>query len=279
MRLIKLVVLIIKAMFTDLRSLANALYHYCEEANWKQYVTVKKGLKDGLPTIDLLDLLPGLNETIRDYTFLDGTSRVTDIIMLKSLAKKFDHCQYLEIGSFRGESLVNVAEVAKECVSVSLSDGEMKELGLEKHIRLQRFFSKDLKNVLHIHHNSLTYDFSQLNKKFDMIFIDGDHSYGAVKKDTENAFKLLRDDQSIIVWHDYGHSYNLENWNTIAAMIDGAPEDKRQKIYHISNTICSIFTNQEFVAGVAKFSDLPNKTFNISLSANRISDQVQLTGR
>jgi hypothetical protein len=270
MRLLKLIILIIKAVFFDLRSLANALYHYCEEANWKKNVTVKKGFINGLPTIDLLDLLPGLNETIKDYTYLDGTSHVTDIIVLKALARKFINCKYLEIGSFRGESLVNVAEVADECVSISLSNKEMKDLGLEEYINLQRFFSKDLENVLHIHHNSLTYDFSSLNKKFDIIFIDADHSYEAVKKDTKNAFKILKDESSIIIWHDYGRSFNLKNWNTIAAMIDGAPEDKQNKIYHISNTICSIFTNQKFNTSFSKSTDLPNKTFKISLSAKRI---------
>lgn len=270
MRLIKLIVLIIKAVFSDPRSLANALYHYCEEANWKNYVTGKKGFKHGLPTLDMLDLLPDLTETIKNYTYLDGTSRVTDIIVLKALAKKFDNCQYLEIGSFRGESLVNVAEVANACVSISLSDKEMVDAGFGAQVKLQRFFSKDLKNVLHIHHNSLTYDFSQLNKKFDLIFIDGDHSYTAVKKDTENAFKLLKDNNSIIVWHDCGRSYNLENWNTIAAMIDGAPKENRNKIYHISNTISSIFTNQQFSTGFPKALDLPNKTFTINLSAHKI---------
>jgi predicted O-methyltransferase YrrM len=270
MRLINLIVLIIKAVFTGPRSFANALYNYCEEANRKRYVTVKRDLQKGLPTIDLLDLLPGLNETVKDYTYLDGTSRVTDIIVLKALARKFVNCQYLEIGSFRGESLVNVAEVAYECVSISLSDKEMEDIGLDEYVKLQGFFSKNLHNVTHIYHNSLTYDFSQLNKKFDLIFIDGDHSYKAVKKDTENAFKLLKDNNSIIVWHDYGRAYNQENWSTIAAMINGVPEDKRNRIYHISNTICAIFTNQQFSTSFPKASDLPDKTFRISLSANKI---------
>ena len=270
MRLVRLIIFTFKAMFTNIRAFANALYHYSEEANWKRYVTVKKGYKKGLPTIDLLDILPDFNESIKDYTYMDGTSRVTDIAVLKAIAKKFKNCQYLEIGSFRGESLVNVAEVAAECVSISLSDKEMNELGLGVHVKLQRFFSKDLKNVEHIQHNSLTYDFSQLNKKFDLIFIDGDHTYKAVKKDTENAFKLLKDENSIIVWHDYGRSYNLENWNTIAAMIDGAPEDKRNKIYHISNTICSIFINKKFETSFPISTDFPNKTFSVSISAKKI---------
>jgi predicted O-methyltransferase YrrM len=269
MRLIKLIVLIFKALFSDLRAFANATYNYCDEANWKRYVTVKRGLVNGLPTIDLLDLFPGLNESIKDYTYLDGTSRVTDIIVLKALARKFDKCQYMEIGTFRGESLVNVAEVASDCVSISLSDQEMKEHGFAEYVNLQRFFSKNLKNVLHIQHSSLTYDFSHLNRKFDLIFIDGDHSYAAVKKDTENALKLLKDESSIIVWHDYGRSYNLENWTTIAAMLDGVPQEKQNKIYHISNTLCSIYTNKKFDTRYTKPSELPDKTFKINVSAHK----------
>ena len=42
--------------------------------------------------------------------------------------------------------------------------------------------------------------------KFDGIFIDGDHSYEQVKKDTENALKCCTPG-GIIVWHDV---YNKE---------------------------------------------------------------------
>jgi predicted O-methyltransferase YrrM len=270
MRLVKLFYYVFKSLLFDIRNFANATYNYCEDASWKRYVNVSKGFKNGLPTIDLLDLLPNLNESIRSYTYMDGTSRVTDITLLKALAKRYADCRYMEIGSFRGESLINVADVAAECVSISLSDKEMNDLGLGEHVKVQRFFSKDLKNVLHINHNSLTYEFSELNRTFDLIFIDGDHSYAAVKKDTENAFKLLKDENSMIVWHDYGRSYNIENWTTIAAMIDGAPIDKRGKIYHVSNTICSVYTNKKFDISFPKSTDVPNKTFAINISAIKI---------
>jgi len=270
MRLLKLLYFVLKAFLFDMRSFANSMYSAAEEANRKRYVKVKKGFKKGLPTIDLLDLLPDFNESIRNYTYIDGTSRVTDIALLKSLAKGYKDCQYLEIGSFRGESLVNVADVAAECLSISLSDKEMHDLGLSEYVKVQRFFSKELKNVQHINHNSLTFNFSDLNKKFDIIFIDGDHSYQAVKKDTENAFKLLKNENSIIVWHDYGLSYNLENWTTIAAMIDGTPADKRDKIYHVSNTICSVYINKTFDTSFPETTDLPNKTFDMTISAKKI---------
>jgi predicted O-methyltransferase YrrM len=269
MRFFKLFVLFFRALFAYPRKLANGVYQVSDDV-CRRKQAAKKGYGKGFPVADLLDVIPGLNESIRDYTYLDGTSRVTDIILLKSLAKSFNRCDYLEIGSFRGESLANISEAVSEAVSISLPDEEIIAMGDEDHVKLQRFFSKDLKNVKHIYHNSLTYDYSQLNKKFDLIFIDGDHSYRAIKKDTENAFKLLKDENSIIVWHDYGYSYNKENWTTISAIIEGAPADKREKIFHVSNTICAIFTNRPLVSGYVKLSDLPNKTFSMQVSASRI---------
>lgn len=39
--------------------------------------------------------------------------------------------------------------------------------------------------------------------KFDFIFIDGDHSYEGVKRDTEFCDKYLLNDNGIITWHDF----------------------------------------------------------------------------
>lgn len=43
--------------------------------------------------------------------------------------------------------------------------------------------------------------FKQNKEKFDLIFIDGDHSYGQVKKDFENALKVLNKGGAIVL-HD-----------------------------------------------------------------------------
>lgn len=45
-----------------------------------------------LPTINLLDLFPDLDEELNFYSFLGGTSLVTDLILLKSLARRCDKC-------------------------------------------------------------------------------------------------------------------------------------------------------------------------------------------
>lgn len=48
--------------------------------------------------------------------------------------------------------------------------------------------------------------FASIDKKFDAIFIDGDHSYEQVKRDSENAFKCIKPN-GIIIWHDV---YNMD---------------------------------------------------------------------
>ena len=158
---------------------------------YKNLVKTRYNLEKGLPKANILDVIPNLDENIK-LCYLYAGSLCIDYAILKGLCRRFENCRYLEIGTWRGESILNVSDIANECVSISLSNEEMKKIGLpEEAIKISRLLSKDLPNVKHIEHDSQTYDFSKIGK-FDLIFIDGDHSYEGVKKDTENAFKLLR---------------------------------------------------------------------------------------
>jgi predicted O-methyltransferase YrrM len=53
-----------------------------------------------------------------------------------------------------------------------------------------------------IFQNSLEFDEKRFEKKMDLIFIDGGHTYSVVKNDTVKAFKMLNS-SGIILWHDY----------------------------------------------------------------------------
>jgi predicted O-methyltransferase YrrM len=264
----ELIIPFFKILLTKPSVILKALYHAIGAENRKDYVLNKYGLKDGLPCIDVLDLLPGLNEKVDRYSYLHGTSLPIDIAILKGLAGTFKDCAYLEIGTWRGESIANVAAVAKECVSVSLSDDEMRAIGWgDKFIRMQRFFSKDFSNIQYITQNSRTFDFNSLGKKFDLIFIDGDHTYEGVRIDTQTAFKLLKDENSIIIWHDYAASVEMINWMVFAGMLDGTPKDQRSKLYHVSNSLCGIYTNKKFKISKLDYPTFPNKSFSLQLSA------------
>lgn len=244
-----------------------------EETVKREYVIKNYNFHHGLPTVDLLSLFPDFAETIDPYTFLEGTSMLTDLALLKSIAKTHNRCAYLEIGTWRGESVANVASVADDCTSISLSDNEMRKLGFsEDFISNSGFFSKDFSNVDHIGHDSRSFDFSKLGKQFDLIFIDGDHSYETVKKDTMNAFKLLKDEKSAIVWHDYGIGTEAVRWSVLAGLLDGCPKDRIDSIFHVSNTLCAVYMKGNFKTTYPRPYAIPTKKFRVKICSEKLTN-------
>lgn len=242
-----------------------------EQAYFKKKL-ISEHNTEQLPTIDILDLFPDLNEEIDSYSFLIGTSLITDLVLLKSLAQKYDECAYLEIGSWRGESLVNVSNVTKDCTSLTLSPDEMRTLNFkEDFIKVHGVFSDHIDTINRIGANSYTYDFNQLNKKFDLIFVDGDHSYKGVLNDTLKVFPLRKNDQSIIVWHDYGFNTENTRYSTLKGILDGIPKEKHKNLYHVSNTMCAVYIeNLDLPTQFTKFPSFPNKKFSITLKGKKI---------
>ncbi len=268
LRYLKLFFLFLNIGSRNFGLLMKNLFHFTTIQSHKEIVQRKHRMAQGFPTVEINDLLPGFNETVKNYTYLDGNSRAIDVAILMALAKRYNNCTYLEIGSFRGESIVNVASVAKECYSLSLSDEEMAGVGFAAYIPQNRMYSKSLKNITHIGHDSTTFDFSTLNKKFDLIFVDGSHEYLPVVKDTANVFKLLKDENSVIVWHDCGDSYESVRWTVQAGILDGCPPEAKNKIYRISNSLCAIYTNQKVKSGFPPFPRVPDKTFDVTVKLN-----------
>jgi len=242
-----------------------------EEAG-RQQVQEIYGLSQGLPTVDLLDLFPAFQVTVDPYSFLEGTSTILDIALLNAFAQGFDDCHYLEIGTWRGESVANVARYAKKCVSVSLSEAELRQFGFDDaFIRVHQFYSAGLENVQHIGHNSRTFDFAALPDRFDLTFVDGDHSLEAIQADTRSAFAMRRDERSVIVWHDYGATTERVRWNTLAGILDGCPPQERGRLYHVSNTLCAVYLPPAFATvdktSYTTFPAWPNKRFQVTISA------------
>ena len=163
-----------------------------------------------------------------------------------------------------------MASVAEECISISLSEAEMRQMGFtESFITTHQFYSKSLANVVHIGHNSHTFDFSRFKGQCDLVFIDGDHSYEGVKIDSGNVFDLLRDDRSVIVWHDYGFTPESVRWSVLAGILDGCPKETHSNLYHISNTLFAIYIKDSFTTSFRNFPQVPDKHFTITISASK----------
>lgn len=237
----------------------------------KSLVIQKYNLPNGLPTVDILELLPNLNINLEPVSFSEGGSTSLDLALLKGMANSISNCNYFEIGTWRGESAANVAAVAASVTTLNLPDAEMEKIGLDKsYIKQHRFFSENILNITHLQGNSLTYNFNSLHKQFDLIFIDGDHHYESVKSDTQNAFKLLKNENAVIVWHDYGNNPSDIRWDVFRGILEGTPLEKQKYLYRVSNTLCAIYTtkkvNPNFIIPFSK----PNKYFSLQIRAKKL---------
>ena len=209
---------------------------------WEKKLEKKQGNLIGFPMIELKEIDKSFSETLKSFSFLGGGSLPTDIALLKCVCRKFENCSYFEIGTWRGESVLNISEIAEECYTLNLSREEIIKLYKnELYADLHGFFSKGKSNIHHLTGNSLNYDFAGLNKKFDVIFIDGDHQYDNVKNDTEKVFKNLIHDESIIIWHDYAYNPEKLRPEVMLAILAGTPTKYHKYLYFVANTMCAIF--------------------------------------
>jgi hypothetical protein len=242
-----------------------------DEGEKQRYVSSKYNFGNGFPVIDITEFLPADSIIIEPFAFLDGGSLPTDLALLKSLCVKYSVKDYLEIGTWRGESVANIAITGADCVTVNLPDEEMRKMGLaENYIQMHRFFSKDLPNVNHIQANSHTFDFASLGKKFDLIFIDGDHHSESIKKDTITAFSLLKNEKSMIVWHDYGIGPETPRFEVIAGILDGCPAEVRKNLYHVSNTICAVFIREKLATRIMVADEKLSLSFSVKIKTGKI---------
>ena len=252
-----------------------ALLGRLEEELARGRVRRRLGMTRGLPTVDILDLFPDFEETVSPYACLEGSSPPIDIVLLRLFARRFEGCRYFEIGAWRGESLSSVAGIAGECVSVSLSDVRWHSGMLPPGFASQfHFFSRDLSNVTSYDADSTTFDYSPFAGRCDLVFVDGGHGYAAVRSDTRNAFRLLRDERSVVVWHDYGYSSERVRWSVLEAILDGCPERERRHLYHVSNTMCAVYVRDLALPTVfTAFPMTPDKSFDITVRGHRLAER------
>jgi len=128
-----------------------------------------------------------------------------------------DEAEIVEIGCFKGRSLASVAEIIKakkiKVIAVDIfgtvptpdKDVQARSAGMLEEFRttLRDFGLTD--QVLTAIGNSV--DQCRIaegfGKTFDMVFIDGDHSYDAVLADLVSWAPLIKS-QGILAGHDYG---------------------------------------------------------------------------
>lgn len=214
----------------------------------------------------------GIN--IEDMTFLAGGSGVLDYAFLKALMLNLGFRTYLEVGTWMGESIAAVSEVADKCYSVSMPDDNKEIVGYFKNIlnksNFSRYFSRERENIVHFYGDSKTFDYKRIKDKVDLVFIDGDHSYEGVKKDTDNIFKFIDKESSIVVWHDFKDIRNNYIGTTVQAIFDALPESMHNNIFAVDANYCGVYIPNRYLS----FFDFTEKrniiySYDIALKAKR----------
>ena len=238
----------------------------------KDIVTGRFGLDHGLPFMDPLSLISSFNEEVDPYSALEGGSLITDLALLKALARDRPGCAYFEIGTWRGESVANVAAHAATCVTVDLPAGELARRGASStYIAQQGLYCADLPNVTRLHGDSRYMDLSAHHGRYDVVFVDGDHHYDGVLHDTRSAFRLLRDENSVIVWHDAGHHPTDQRWEVVHAILEGCPPEKRSHLRRVAHTLCAVYTSRPFPVLPPGAETRPVRAFRAALTSTPLT--------
>ncbi|MBF0275708.1 MAG: class I SAM-dependent methyltransferase [Nitrospinae bacterium] len=158
---------------------------------------------------------------IKEAIAVDGNVSLFEVYVMNRIVKKYNPTAIFEIGTFDGRTTLNMAANAQEGTQICTLDLPGKELGntglpvlkadhkyIDKASSGNRFMNTPFaKNITQLFGDSATFDFTGHQAKYDLVFVDGAHSYEYALNDTEVALKLLKKSGGVIVYHDYNGAF------------------------------------------------------------------------
>jgi predicted O-methyltransferase YrrM len=145
--------------------------------------------------------------------FGNGTQSVEGLCSLVALCKVLCAHNVFEIGTFTGVTAftlaINMPSLMVE--TLDLPVGRAPALDFEKSDRTfiplqarQRVFEgrQEAARIVQHEGDSASFNFGALGRRFDLVYVDGAHSYDYVANDSRAAFDIVADGGAI-VWDDY----------------------------------------------------------------------------
>jgi len=170
-----------------------------------------------------------------------------EVVSIIYLLKKINPKKVFELGTFNGLTTLNMAiNTAADAVvyTIDLPQAMIGDVKLQLEMSDKNYIRKAesgrlfkgksyAKKIVQLFGDTAQYDFSQFYGTIDMVFIDASHSYEYVKNDSLIALKLLRGKKGLILWHDYGGSWDGVT-KALNELYTSDPDFKN--IQHIENT-------------------------------------------
>ncbi len=173
---------------------------------------------------DLFEIIDPQTEAISsNFQIKEGNVSYHELLVISSLVSFYQPKNLLEIGTFNGNTTLQMALNAPEDAIIHTLDLPPLEVTtkepvlqsdlpfiLEKDKKQRKYLKSQVSHkILQYLGDSTSYDFKLFAKKapLDFIFIDGGHSYECVKSDSQKSLEILNEG-GIILWHDFIPHYN-----------------------------------------------------------------------
>lgn len=192
--------------------------------------------------IELEDLFPGIGqvniqslatfESMRARQFSASAGYLVSPIELHSLCamvKFLNPAAILEIGTYKGWTTANLALNSSGTVA-SIDQRALPSESPE----IDAIWK--IRNIQRITADCADFDFSPYYGKMDFIFVDACHSEISVRRDTEEALKMLSP-TGTIVWHDYSAEFPGVV-NAVGELSD------ELDIFHLNRTCMAVYSRQ-----------------------------------
>lgn len=133
---------------------------------------------------------------------LTGHANKVDMLYVCAIAKHLQARKIFEFGTYQGRTSYHLTYASEGAQVTTLN------LPPEADTRYAPYLGSYFRGtereafVTQLLEDSRQLDTTPYRQQFDVVFVDGDHSYDVVKNDTEKAFELVRPGGSIL-WHDY----------------------------------------------------------------------------
>jgi hypothetical protein len=198
-----------------------------------------------LPSMMLSDLFEDFDVQpviLRQMPRGGWSTPVADIVMLLKLAVCKQPKRLLEIGSYRGYTALYLAQHLAPDAKIVTVDRYPEHGEAYRNTSYANKIERrvgDIASAIFSEDKPASYDF---------IFIDADHSYAGVRRDTELVLPLVSE-KGLVVWHDYA------NWGFFDEK-NGVPEylgelSQKLPLAHIFGSDLAIYS-PAWSAGVAK---------------------------
>lgn len=193
---------------------------------WRKTLPLRATVPPLVPKVPVEVVFPCIDLTQVELLYplpRPGGMRIEELVILVGIVRYLQPKRLVEIGTAEGRTTLNLA-------LHSPPDAEILTIDLPPEAPPSRFESgcdyrqmgiSEPGNLFHHHPladkirlvlaDSTRFDWSPYQQSVDFIFIDGAHDYQSVRKDTENALRIVRPN-GVILWHDYTIVQGVTVW-------------------------------------------------------------------